>query len=188
MPAQIITVLSMTVVVALSSCLDVAAIELELGEKLDYDHELKTVGLSNFVSGMTGGYSGSYIFSQTIFTLRSGVRDRYAGFTVALVEGIIVVLPFPIIAYIPRLFFGSLLVMICTDLMNEWLFEVRHKVTKAQYSVALLTFLLIMFTGVEWGIFGGIGLYQLVTRFGGCDDEEEVEEVGTEEEGQRILV
>ena len=60
----------MVVVVAFSSCLDVAAIELELGKKLDYDHELKTVGISNVVSGVTGGYSGSYIFSQTIFTLR----------------------------------------------------------------------------------------------------------------------
>ncbi|GMH68165.1 hypothetical protein TrST_g5415 [Triparma strigata] len=197
LPAQVVTVVSMTVVVALSSCLDVAAIELELGKKLDYDHELKTVGLSNFVSGLTGGYSGSYIFSQTIFTLRSGVRDRYAGFTVALVEGIIVVLPFPIIAFIPRLFFGSLLIMICTDLMNEWLFEVRHKVTKAQYSVALLTFALIMFTGVEWGIFGGIALFQLVTRLGGCDEGDDSThgasgsgklEEGTAEEAQRILV
>jgi len=129
LPEQTLTMISMTLVVALSSCLDVAAIELELGKKLDYDHELSTVGLSNFVSGVTGGYSGSYIFSQTIFTLRSGVRDRIAGFTVAILEGVVVCMPFPIIAYIPKLFFGSLLVMICADLMNEWLLEVRKKMT-----------------------------------------------------------
>jgi MFS superfamily sulfate permease-like transporter len=42
---------------------------------LDYDRELQTVGWSNFVSGCCGGYTGSYIFSQTIFTLRRGVTD-----------------------------------------------------------------------------------------------------------------
>jgi hypothetical protein len=40
MPQQFVTMVSMTLVVALSSCLDVAAIELELGKKLDYDHEV----------------------------------------------------------------------------------------------------------------------------------------------------
>jgi hypothetical protein len=30
---------------------------------LDYNHELQTVGYSNIISGLTGGYTGSYIFS-----------------------------------------------------------------------------------------------------------------------------
>ena len=124
------------------------------------------------VSGLTGGYSGSYIFSQTIFTLRSGVRDRIAGYTVAIMEGIVVCLPFPIIAYIPKLFFGSLLVMICADLMNEWLLEVRKKVSGIEYSVAIGTFVLTMVTGVEWGILGGIAVYHvLMWCSGGKGDE-----------------
>jgi SulP family sulfate permease len=70
LPSQTLTLMSMIFVVALSSSLDVAAIELELNHPLDYNHELKTVGLSNIVSGLTGGYTGSYIFSQSIFSLR----------------------------------------------------------------------------------------------------------------------
>jgi SulP family sulfate permease len=132
LPQLTVTLISMTMVVALSSSLDIAAIELELNQKLDYDSELTTVGVSNLVSGLTGGYTGSYIFSQTIFTLRSGVRDRYTGFTVALCEGLIVIAPFPVIAYIPKMFFGSLLVMICTDLMVEWLWQVREKLTSTE--------------------------------------------------------
>jgi SulP family sulfate permease len=54
------------------------AIELELNHSLDYNHELKMVGLSNIVSVLTGGYTGSYIFSQSIFSLRydSNVGSR----------------------------------------------------------------------------------------------------------------
>eukprot|EP01052_Picozoa_sp_SAG31_P013884 SAG31_NODE_847_length_11532_cov_2.297560_7_plen_294_part_00 len=66
------TWLAMVFVVAFSSCLDVAAISLDIGTPLDYDHELKVVGSSNCVSGLLGGYTGSYIFSLTIFNLRQG--------------------------------------------------------------------------------------------------------------------
>jgi MFS superfamily sulfate permease-like transporter len=196
LPQLTVTLLSMTMVVALSSSLDIAAIELELNQKLDYDNELMTVGLSNLVSGATGGYTGSYIFSQTIFTLRSGVRDRFTGYTVAFCEALIVVAPFPVIAYIPKMFFGSLLVMICTDLMIEWLWEVRHKLTNAEYCVCLGTFAIIMVIGVEWGILAGIALDWGVRRvFNYCGEEDEsaskigsLEDGATAEEKQSLVV
>lgn len=153
------TLCTMIVVVALSSSLDIAAIELELGSKLDYNHELRTVGLSNIVSGVLGGYTGSYIFSQSIFTLRAGIRSRVTGYVVAIVELISVLLPFALTSYVPNFFFASLLVMICVDLMVEWLWDVRHKITKAEYAVALSTFLLMQVLGVEGGIIGGIFIF-----------------------------
>jgi MFS superfamily sulfate permease-like transporter len=61
LPGSSLTLLSMIFVVALSSSLDVAAIELELKRPLDYNHELTTVGISNIVSGAFGGYTGSYV-------------------------------------------------------------------------------------------------------------------------------
>jgi len=72
LPQQILRLISMFLVVAFSSSLDVAAIEMEMGLPLDYNRELNTVGLANIFSGLTGGYTGSYIFSQTIFTMRRG--------------------------------------------------------------------------------------------------------------------
>jgi sulfate permease, SulP family len=70
-PSILPTWFALVVVVAFSSSLDVAAIEMEIRRPLDYDHELRMIGLSNVVSGLSGGYTGSYIFSQTIFCLRS---------------------------------------------------------------------------------------------------------------------
>ena len=49
----------MLLVVAFSSSLDVAAIEMELGLPLDYDRELQTVGMSNLMSGCCGGFTGT---------------------------------------------------------------------------------------------------------------------------------
>jgi SulP family sulfate permease len=156
----------MIFVVALSSSLDVAAIELELNEPLNYNNELTMIGISNFVSGLTGGYTGSYIFSQSIFSLRAGIRSRVAGFMLAFCEFIFLILPIPIMSYIPNFFFGSLLIMICIDLMYEWLWDVRKKITSAEYAVCLATFGLIQLLGVEYGIMTGVLVYVSFQKFG----------------------
>jgi SulP family sulfate permease len=165
-PELVLTELSMIFVVALSSSLDVAAIELELKEPLDYNGELKMVGLSNLVSGLTGGYTGSYIFSQSIFSLRAGIRSRIAGYVLAACQVVYLLVPFPILAYVPNFFFGSLLSMICVDLMYEWLWDVRNKVTPVEYMVCLATFGLIQVAGVEYGILLGVVVFLLCQRLG----------------------
>ena len=79
------------------------------------------MGISNVFSGLFGGYTGSYIFSQTIFTMRRGVSTRICGYTVAICELAVIVLPVSITSFVPKLFFGSLLVLIAIDLLIEWL-------------------------------------------------------------------
>ena len=168
LPSQIGTLLAMISVVALSSSLDVAAIEIELKRPLDYNHELTTVGLSNLVSGLTGGYTGSYIFSQTIFSLRMGIRSRLMGYVIASLSIVAVVIPFNILSYIPNLFFGSLLILISLDLMFEWLVDVRLKLKVTEYFVVLMTFSLLQVLGVEFGILAGVILFFALKKIG-CD-------------------
>eukprot|EP00535_Pseudo-nitzschia_heimii_P013035 CAMPEP_0197194584 /NCGR_PEP_ID=MMETSP1423-20130617/29517_1 /TAXON_ID=476441 /ORGANISM="Pseudo-nitzschia heimii, Strain UNC1101" /LENGTH=616 /DNA_ID=CAMNT_0042648031 /DNA_START=127 /DNA_END=1977 /DNA_ORIENTATION=+ len=158
-PQLWLTWLGMLFVVALSSSLDVAAIELEMKKPLNYNQELRVVGISNMISGLTGGYTGSYIFSQTIFSLRIGVRSRIPGFAVAFFSFVVIVMPFPVLSYVPNFFYGSLLSMICIDLMYEWLWEFKNKVTTAEYLIGLSTFGLIQALGVEYGIVAGVVVY-----------------------------
>ena len=166
LPGQMITVFSMIVVVALSSSLDIAAIDLEIAKPLEYNYELRMIGLSNMLSGITGGYTGSYIFSQSIFSLRAGIRSRLMGYVIALCEGITIVLPISILSYVPNFVFGSLLMMICVDLMVEWLWDVRKKLSKSEYFIALATFVLIQFLSVEYGILGGVILHFILLKLG----------------------
>jgi SulP family sulfate permease len=158
--------LGMIFVVALSSSLDVAAIEIELKQPLNYNHELQMIGMSNMISGCTGGYTGSYIFSQSIFSLRAGIRSRWSGFVLAFCELLIFITPIPILSYVPNFLFGSLLFMICIDLMLEWLWHVRHRFTAAEYMLCLSTFGLIQWMNVEYGILMGIVLYLLLQQTG----------------------
>jgi MFS superfamily sulfate permease-like transporter len=160
-PQLALSEISMLFVVALSSSLDVAAIELELAKPLDYNKELTMVGISNVISGATGGYTGSYIFSQSIFSLRSGIKSRVAGFSLAMCQLLVIVTPVPLLSFVPNCFYGSLLGMISLDLMIEWLWDFRAKVTTAEYAIGLSTFGMIQWFGVEYGILAGVGIYVL---------------------------
>lgn len=56
--------------------------------------------------------------------------------------------------------------MICIDLMHEWLWDVRTKISRAEYFLCLATFILIQIIGVEYGILAGVGLYLVCRKLG----------------------
>lgn len=52
--------------------------------------------------GFTGaGFTGSYIFSQTIFSMRAGVNTRVHGAIIAAAEFSLFALPISIVQYLP---------------------------------------------------------------------------------------
>ncbi|KAG6611761.1 Sulfate Permease (SulP) Family [Phytophthora cinnamomi] len=165
-PKQLTTWLGMTFVVAFSSCLDVAAIEMDMGSQLNINHELKSVGWSNFVSGLLGGYTGSYIFSQTIFTYRSKTNSRLVGVCVIISEFAIVLIPLSVMSLVPRFFFAATLIFIAIDLMVEWLVHVYHKILPREYVVLWLSFIAINMVSLELGMVLGIGFAIINFLFG----------------------
>jgi MFS superfamily sulfate permease-like transporter/CRP-like cAMP-binding protein len=146
------TWVGMTFVVAFSSCLDVSAIEMDMGRPLKIDHELVTVGWSNVISGICGGYTGSYIFSQTIFTYRANLDSRICGVVVIFAEIALVIVPVPLMSYVPKFFFAATLMFIAFDLMIEWILDSRKKMLWKEYLVLLSTFVLINVYGLEEGM------------------------------------
>eukprot|EP00040_Diaphanoeca_grandis_P019374 m.102250 g.102250 ORF g.102250 m.102250 type:complete len:981 (-) comp27395_c0_seq2:91-3033(-) len=158
-PPQIGTWFAMYFVVAFSSSLDVAAIQMELGRPLDFNYELQTVGFSNFLSGLTGGFTGSYIFSQTIFTMRTGLRTRIVGFTLLGFLLVAFAIPISILSFIPKFFFGAVLSFIAFDLLLEWLWHARHLVRRSEYIIIWITFFAIcVTTNLEIGMAIGFGI------------------------------
>jgi len=109
---QVPTWLGMVLVVAFASSLDVAAISMDMGEALDTNSELRTVGIGNLMSGLTFGFTGSYIFSQTIFTYRTGSHSRWIGFFIMIVFAYVVASPVNILQVAPLFFLGSTLIFI----------------------------------------------------------------------------
>mmetsp|Transcript_4349 Transcript_4349/g.5009 ORF Transcript_4349/g.5009 Transcript_4349/m.5009 type:complete len:1009 (+) Transcript_4349:92-3118(+) len=146
----------MVFVVSFSSCLDVAAISMDMGEPLDVNKELITVGLSNLVSGLLLGQSGSYIFSTTILTYRTGFHSRWIGFIGALMFLAVVISKVNLLEIAPLFFLGSTLIFIGIDLLYEWIVEVYHRLLLSEYIVLVATFVAIQFVGIDGGIILGV--------------------------------
>ncbi|GMF35298.1 unnamed protein product [Phytophthora lilii] len=125
---------------------------------LDFNHELKTVGWSNVVSGVLGGYTGSYIFSQTIFTYRSKTNSRIVGVCVIIAEFAIVLAPVSVMSYVPRFFFAATLIFIAIDLMIEWLILTYKKMSWREYAVLWMTFIAVNLVSLDLGMLIGVGI------------------------------
>lgn len=160
-PRQVVTWLGMVLIVAFSSSLDVVAIEIDMGSKLNINHELQTVGWSNIVSGLFGGYTGSYNFEQTIFTCRSKTNSRVVGVCVILAELAIVAIPVAVMSHVPTFFVAATLIFVALDLMLEWLVLSYRKMYLRECVVVWLTFLAINFFSLELGIVAGVGVAAL---------------------------
>eukprot|EP00854_Cymbomonas_tetramitiformis_P012357 gene12357-14595_t len=157
MVSQLPSLFGLYFVVAFGSSLDVAAIEMTLGKKLSYDSELITIGISNLLSGALGGFTGSYLFGQTSLMLRAGVTSRGAGFTIVALELVVILLPISILQFIPRFFFGTVLMFIGSDIMLDWFVHAFNKMHILEYALVWVTFIFIMWQGLELGMALGVG-------------------------------
>ena len=108
------------------------------------------------MSGLTLGFTGSYIFSQTIFTFRTGVHSRWIGVLIVFAFAYIVCSPVNVLEISPLFFLGSTLIFIGYALIWEWLWEVRHQVFLSEYGIIWFTFIIIQFVGIDAGIILGV--------------------------------
>ena len=117
------------------------------------------VGISNTVAGLLGGFTGSYIFSQTIFTCRSGCRSRIVGVVVVVCELVAGVTKLDLLGALPLFFFAATLAFVGFDLVHEWLVE-SHKLfaRRSEYYTLLSTFVLIQALGLVPGLVAGCGV------------------------------
>jgi SulP family sulfate permease len=131
---------------------------MNTGAKLNVNQELQTVGYSNVVSGLCGGYTGSYIFSQTSFAFASETNSKIVGATVCAVELFIFFWSKNPLSYIPKFFFASMMIFVSIGLLREWIFVVRSKITLHEYVLLWCTFILINILGLTGGFLCGITL------------------------------
>jgi MFS superfamily sulfate permease-like transporter len=120
-----------------------------------------------------------------VFSLRAGIRSRLAGYTLALCQITFIVIPFPLLSFVPNFFFGSLLSLICVDLVYEWLWDIRTKVTRVEYIVCLATFGFVQLLSVEYGILAGVVFYLICKKMG--LDVGDIKYMRDEEEPEAIL-
>ena len=150
------------VIVGFGSSLDIAAIQFGSSDEVDSEQELLTAGLANLVAGLAGtGFTGSYIFTLTLFNMKNKVSSKAQGIVIVAFEVAFFMLPFSLMDYLPKFFFASFLVYFGVEIMYEWLILSIKKVGYGEFAFLQLTFLACLFFGLEAGIAIGIVLAAL---------------------------
>lgn len=85
---------------------------------------LPPAGLSNLLTACTGfGASGSYIFSQTLFSMRMGVGSALMGGIIVAAELLVFMAPLNAMAFLPSFYFGGLTIWIGLDILKVCLLK-----------------------------------------------------------------
>ena len=129
------------------------------------------MGWSNLVTGLLGvGFTGSYIFSSTIFALQSGCSSRVSGLVLAAAEFALFLAPVSFIELLPNFFYGAIMMVFGVEIVKEWLVCSSSKLMRSELMLTWVNFAAIMLTtsympvtGLEAGI--AIGVLVCATHF-----------------------
>ncbi|KAK3694896.1 sulfate transporter family-domain-containing protein [Podospora appendiculata] len=124
--------------------INVPALALNTGEDhADLNHELKLHGYSNFMSGMAGSIQNYLVYANTLFFMRSGGDSRLAGFELAALTFVMMVIGPSLIGFIPVMMVGVLIFDLGFELLLEAIWLPRKKLKRLEY-LTVLAIVLIM--------------------------------------------
>jgi sulfate permease, SulP family len=142
----------------------VSAIEFSTGSEMNPSFELKTMGVSNFISGIAGG--GFIGYPSTTFTVMQrslGASTRLAGILSALIPLIVLLAGANFLGFIPRFVVSGLLIYFGYQFIDHWLVKQIKQFTVSDMSiigVIVVTSLRLDFvSSVGVGILAAVGIF-----------------------------
>jgi sulfate permease, SulP family len=152
------------VFVAVMGCLfNVGGVELLLRTDLDTNRELRDAGLVNVVTGLFGGIPGYHALSLTALGEQMSADGRVAGLVAALVPLATVVFGASVVALVPRMIVGGVLVYVGLSFLVAWIWDVRRSLPLAEYVIVLAILATIALKGLVPGLV--VGLLSAVVLF-----------------------
>ena len=143
--------------------LNASALELTNHQDIQLNHELRSVGAANILSGLLGGMVGYHMLSDTALNYRVGARGKLPGIVTGLVCAGMFLLGSSLLAYLPRPLLGGLLFFLGLDFLVEWVIAGWKKLSRSDYAVSLLILIIIAATNFLTGI--GVGLVAAIVLF-----------------------
>jgi sulfate permease, SulP family len=125
-------------VATMAALFNISGTELVLDRDLDTNQEMRGAGVLNLVSGALGGIPGYHALSLTALAARMRVDARAAGLIAALVLLAAVVFGGSVVALIPRMIVGGVLVFLGLSFMVEWVWDKRRLLPPREYIVVVV--------------------------------------------------
>jgi sulfate permease, SulP family len=101
----------------LGMLLNASGLELAIEREIDFERELKGVGLANVAAGLVGGLGGYHILSETLLARRFGLVGASAGLGLAATIVIVLFFGAGVLAYLPIGLFAAVVFFLGFDLL-----------------------------------------------------------------------
>ena len=146
-----------TIFVAVMGCLfNIGGVEVLLRKDLDTNRELRDAGLVNVASGAVGGVPGYHALSLTALAEMMSADARAAGLLAALVPLATLAFGVSVVAYVPRMIVGGVLVFVGLSFLVTWIWDVRRSLPLGEYLIVLAIVVTIAGRGLVPGLVLGL--------------------------------
>ena len=147
---------AMTGVVIITILLNATGIELSSQEDADLNRELSAAGMANFASGLLGGIIGYQSISRSLLNFRAGGLLRFSGVVAASFCALFFLGASSLLAAIPKLVLGGLLLYLGLGLLKEWVWDAWRKLSNVDYMMVMGILFVIAAMGFLEGVAFGL--------------------------------
>jgi SulP family sulfate permease len=155
---QASTIFVMVLISVIMLLLGISGVEIAVDRKIDPNRELKAAGLGNIVSGLSTGVLGMQSPAGTAFAFKLGGTRFIMILAYTVFVGSILAAGPGLIAYVPTLLLGGLLIFIGLDFLMKWVWYTRKTLPKKDHVVVFSILLVVIFFGILEGIAVGLML------------------------------
>lgn len=157
------SIATITVLCAIILLLDISGIEIIVGRELDPNRELRVAGATNIVNGLTGGYPGVQVASDSLIAFTLGGESRLMGMVYAGTVALAVFAGTEFIDMVPTFILGGLIVSVGIEFLVHWTWRTAKEMPLPDYLVILLILGAITFAGILPGV--AFGFFVAIVLF-----------------------
>ncbi|NJK80150.1 MAG: SLC26A/SulP transporter family protein [Chloroflexaceae bacterium] len=147
---------ALLVISIISLLISISSIELIAQKDMDFNHELRLVGIANIVAGLGASPVGYHVVSLSALNYAIGASTRVAGLFAALFTALLLVIGGALISYFPRPVLGGLMLYSALTLLIEWIYRAWFRLSRVDFFLLVMTLVTIIVSGLVVGVVVGI--------------------------------
>ena len=151
------------VVCHLSMLLNVSGLNIQAGERINVNQELKVAGTANLLLGLLGSSSGYNSFSLSSLIRRMQAKSRITGIVLASTVALILCFGGVLLQWVPLIAISGILIFMGLNLLSRWLFAPLRRLTAAEFGIVLLIIAAMEIFGTLTAV--GMGLMLSIAHF-----------------------
>ncbi len=158
--SQITNMLAISLLSTIAILFNATGLEVSLKKDINFNRELCVAGVGNFLSSLVGGITGYMTVTDTMLNYKTqhgaASHSRLAGLFAALICIVGIFIGLTVLAYVPRLLVGSLLMYFGMSFLKHWVYDIRKTLPWPDFVIIISILLVIAIVGLLQGILAGI--------------------------------